>query len=71
MPVKKKVYVAAKGFEYEGNTILGVFTTPEKAHERLKDAGYRDYVEIQVFTLNGERLYGDPDEYFQQDRQGL
>jgi hypothetical protein len=59
-----KVYTALAGLEYEGFSILGVFTDVEGAHTALDDPGHCDYIEIQVFALNGERLYDDPQEFF-------
>lgn len=63
MPVKRKVYVACEGGDYEGFNVIGVFNKVEKARDAVdKSVGY-DYVEIQVFEMNGERLFNDPDEY--------
>lgn len=65
MAVKAKVYLAIAGWEYEGFDVLGVYRTKEKALAALnehQDYYRRDYEEIQVFTLNGERLHDDPDE---------
>ena len=37
-----KVYIAERGFDYEGFTIIGVFTTKEKAQEACDNDKFDD-----------------------------
>jgi hypothetical protein len=61
-----KVYLAVEGTEYEGFNVLGVYMELEDAYDRIENmtTAYCDYIEIQVFELNGDRLWNDPEEFF-------
>jgi hypothetical protein len=63
---RKKIYLAVTGSRYEGFDVVGVYTDPAVAKEKAEtsNVGYKDYDEVQVFAVNGERLWDDPDEYF-------
>lgn len=64
MAVYGKVYVAVVGWKYEGETVLGVFNTPEKARTACSEHVGHDFEEVQVFKINGERQWDDPGESY-------
>ena len=57
-----KVYVAERGYDYEGFTILGIFSTREKAQEacdndKWEDGRKRgDSYDIEEFEIDAEQL---------------
>ena len=65
MELELKVYLAVAGWDYEGEEVLGVFTDIDGAKDAIdNNTGHHDFVEIQVFALNGGRLHDDPEELF-------
>jgi len=64
MPVSAKVYVAVVGDEYEPGINVGVYGDIDKAKQGLSDCRRgRDYEGVEVYELNGGRLWEDPDDY--------
>lgn len=51
-----KVYVATYGYDREGDTIIGVFDTPEKAQKACDDSECGDIREVTEFELNIKKL---------------
>lgn len=56
-PARKSVWLLHYGFEYESDTIFGVYSSPHKARkakkalEEVTDNGY-DYYKVSKFTLD-------------------
>lgn len=70
MAVTAVMYVAMYGWDYEGESIIGVFNKPEKARKAIDDHVGGDYVEIQVFEMNndGGPLWDHPEAVFEKRR---
>lgn len=59
-----KVYLPIIGEDYEDHNTLGVYLDVADAKQALRDSSRdRDYEGVEVFELNGGRLFDDPDDY--------
>lgn len=51
---KKKVYVALVSWNYEGTSIRGVYSTPDKAQARLDSLKYGDQKVVVEMTVDAD-----------------